>query len=206
MSVFVRGSQPWNAATTMPLTSCVMGFCPSKAGDGAVLHKFPRDKEQRDAWIKFVRAAGRHYWTPAKSSVLCSLHFSMDSYYSTYAAELGIPTQRRLRPGAVPTVYPAAARRLLAQETGATSPKRQCIAGVGGDRDGSCDMPAMDEVSSPLGHRSCAPSPPCGATAGFAHSSFDSQTQCSVQVSVKATQANSYKKMRSIGVQTKGVN
>ncbi|KAK8779232.1 hypothetical protein V5799_019425 [Amblyomma americanum] len=109
----------------MHLTYCVMDFCPSKAGDGTALHKFPRDNEQRDAWIKFVRATGRHYWTPAKTSVLCSLHFTTDSYYNMYAAELGIPAQRRLRPGAVPTVYPAAALRLLAHETGATSPKRQ---------------------------------------------------------------------------------
>lgn len=60
--------------------------------------------------------------------MLCSLHFSSDAYQSMYAASFGIPIKRLLAPGAVPTVYPAAALASLARESGAAAPERQaCI-------------------------------------------------------------------------------
>lgn len=105
-----------------------MDYCPSKFGDPVSFHKFPRDEAQRNAWVEFVRATGRHYWTPGKSSMVCSLHFTSDAYVCPYAASFDIPKKRSLVSGAVPTVYPDAARRLLRPESGATSPKRQvCI-------------------------------------------------------------------------------
>ncbi|KAL1481871.1 hypothetical protein MTO96_034138 [Rhipicephalus appendiculatus] len=104
---------------------CVLDFCPSKVGDPVSFNKFPRDEQQRNAWTDFVRATGRHYWTPRKTSTLCSLHFCSNAYQAKYAASFGIPTKRALMPGAVPTVYPAAAQSLLVSESGATAPKRQ---------------------------------------------------------------------------------
>ncbi|KAH9375312.1 hypothetical protein HPB48_009180 [Haemaphysalis longicornis] len=105
-----------------------MDYCPSKFGDPVSFHKFPRDEAQRNVWVEFVRATGRHYWTPGKSSMLCSLHFTSEAYVCPYAASFDIPKKRSLVSGAVPTVYPVAARRLLRPESGATSPKRQvCI-------------------------------------------------------------------------------
>lgn len=191
-----------------PVSYCVLDFCPSKFGDPVSFHKFPRDEAQRNAWIEFVRATGRHFWTPGKSSMLCSLHFSSDAYESKYAVSFGIAKKRWLVSGAVPTVYPAAARSLLPSESGATSPKRQCVAEVGSDGVDLCEKTAMKETSSStaLGHHSNTLSPPCGATAGIGSNTCDFQIQCTVQVSLKATQARICPKMRSIGVQRQGAN
>ncbi|KAL1479759.1 hypothetical protein MTO96_034790 [Rhipicephalus appendiculatus] len=111
----------------MPIYYCVLDFCPSKVGDPVSFHKFPRDEQQRNAWIDFVRATGRHCWTPRKTSMLCSLHFCSDAYQAKYAASFGIPIKGALVPGAVPTVYPTAAQSLLASERGATTPKRRVL-------------------------------------------------------------------------------
>ncbi|KAK8788292.1 hypothetical protein V5799_021933 [Amblyomma americanum] len=54
----------------MSPVSCVVDICLSKFGTEAALHKFPRDAAQKQAWIDFVRVAGRHYWTPSKYTVL----------------------------------------------------------------------------------------------------------------------------------------
>ncbi|KAH7941309.1 hypothetical protein HPB49_012074 [Dermacentor silvarum] len=134
-----------------PVSYCVLDFCPSKFGDPVSFHKFPRDEAQRNAWIEFVRATGRHFWTPGKSSMLCSLHFSSDAYESKYAVSFGIAKKRWLVSGAVPTVYPAAARSLLPSESGATSPKRQCVAEVGSDGVDLCEKTAIKETSSSTG-------------------------------------------------------
>ncbi|KAH7973772.1 hypothetical protein HPB49_005091 [Dermacentor silvarum] len=132
----------------MPVYYCALDFCPSKFGDPVSFHKFPRDDAQRNAWIDFVRATGQHFWTPGKSSVLCSLHFCSDAYESKYAVSFGIPKKRWLVSGAVPMVYPAAARSLLPSESGATSPKRQCVAEVESDGVDLFEETTMEERSS----------------------------------------------------------
>ncbi|KAK8758466.1 hypothetical protein V5799_003901 [Amblyomma americanum] len=151
----------------MPPISCIVDFCPSKSGTEVTLHKFPRDAAQRQAWIDFVRAAGRHYWTPSKYSVICSLHFDSSSYECNpaYLAGFGIRAKRFLRPGAVPTLYPAEVQRLLAAESsqsGPPAPKRQCVVGARGLPD-SCEDAGIDETpdfsssSTALTHGQAAP-------------------------------------------------
>ncbi|KAH7933528.1 hypothetical protein HPB49_013384 [Dermacentor silvarum] len=132
----------------MPVYYCALDFCPSKFGDPVSFHKFPRDDAQRNAWIDFVRATGRHFWTPGKSSVISSLHFCSDAYESKYAVSFGIPKKRWLVSGAVPMVYPAAARSLLPSESGASSPKRQCVAEVESDGVDLFEETTMEERSS----------------------------------------------------------
>ncbi|KAH7961556.1 hypothetical protein HPB52_010422 [Rhipicephalus sanguineus] len=68
-----------------------------------------------------------------------------------YAASFGIPKKRLLVPGAVPTVYPAAAQSLLPSESGATAPKRQCVAEVDSDGVILFKETAMEETSSTTG-------------------------------------------------------
>ena len=55
--------------------------------------------------MKQVRRT-RAQWTPTKNSVLCSEHFSEDSFEvdSAIAATFGI-SKRRLKPDAVPTIF-----------------------------------------------------------------------------------------------------
>ncbi|XP_037510221.1 THAP domain-containing protein 5 [Rhipicephalus sanguineus] len=194
--------QPSGVKSTM---YCVLDYCPSKVGDPVSFHKFPRDEEQRNAWRDFIRAAGRRYWTPRKTSLLCSLHFSSDSYQTKYAASFGIPKKRLLVPGAVPTVYPAAAQSLLPSESGATAPKRQCVAEVDSDGVILFKETAMEETSSTTARDHCPSiSSPRVASATIGSSTCDSQTQCAVQVSLKSTQVPVRPKMRSIDVQTEG--
>ena len=56
--------------------------------------------------MKQVRRT-RAQWTPTKHSVLCSEHFTEDSFEvdSTIAATFGISKKRRLKPDAVPTIF-----------------------------------------------------------------------------------------------------
>lgn len=187
----------------MPLYYCVLDFCPSKFGDPVSFHKFPRDEQQRNAWTDFVRAAGRRHWTPRKTSMLCSLHFSSDAYQSMYAASFGIPIKRLLAPGAVPTVYPAAALALLARESGAAAPEPQCV--VGSDKVNLYVVIKKTSSSTACDYQPNTSSA-CAASATTGRSTPDGQTQCTVQVSLKSTQVSLRPKMRSFGSQTESSN
>ncbi|KAL1487225.1 hypothetical protein MTO96_008170 [Rhipicephalus appendiculatus] len=67
--------------------------------------KFPREPAKRKAWELNVR---RKDWCATDASVLCSAHFTPDSYDDDLRlhSEFGIPVKKpRLRPDAVPTVF-----------------------------------------------------------------------------------------------------
>ena len=85
---------------------CVAAGCSSTPSERISLHKFPADPKLREKWVKQVRRT-RAQWTPTKHSVLCSEHFSEDSFEvdSAIAATFGISKKRRLKPDAVPTIF-----------------------------------------------------------------------------------------------------
>ncbi|XP_067929791.1 THAP domain-containing protein 2-like [Watersipora subatra] len=66
--------------------------CPEKS-----FHSFPTAADRKDAWIKAVR---REQWTPSKSSVLCSDHFTSESYQ----VSPGIGKKARLKANTIPTL------------------------------------------------------------------------------------------------------
>ena len=98
-------------ASTMP-KRCVVAGC-DKGSDGRfILFTFPKNPERRAQWSREV-AKTRSDWTgPSDHSVLCSLHFTNDSFEASIAltTELGLPAKRRkLKDSAVPSLFPKAA-------------------------------------------------------------------------------------------------
>ncbi len=75
---------------------CVAAGCSNTHNDGVSLHKFPIDPVLKDKWVKQVRRT-RAKWTATKYSVLCSEHFSVDSFQVE---------SQRLKLDAVPSIFP----------------------------------------------------------------------------------------------------
>lgn len=82
------------------------------------MHLFPKDKKLRWKWTQFVQkhrvsADGRGF-TPSKTSVLCSIHFT-DDCFTRRLDLLGsntteIMSTRRLKQGSIPTIHAAGIR------------------------------------------------------------------------------------------------
>ena len=63
-----------------------------------MLHRFPRDEASWKQWVKII---GRDGWVPSKHSVLCSDHFTEDSF-AVYNNRI----KKRIKPGALPIIEP----------------------------------------------------------------------------------------------------
>ena len=89
---------------------CVAAGCSNSTSDKVTIFKFPSDPVLRGKWEKQVQRT-RADWKATKHSHLCSEHFTEDSFEvePTLAAEFGIPKKRRLKPGAVPSIFPRTA-------------------------------------------------------------------------------------------------
>ena len=76
---------------------CTAAGCSNTPSERISLHKPPADPKLREKWMKQVRT--RSQWTPTKHSVLCSEHFSEDSFEvdSAIAATFGISKKRWLK-------------------------------------------------------------------------------------------------------------
>ena len=62
-----------------------------------MVHRFPKDEPSCKQWLRII---GRdESWIPSKSSLLCSDHFTEDSF-STYNNR----NKKRIKPGALPTI------------------------------------------------------------------------------------------------------
>ena len=88
---------------------CIAAGCNTKDSEGYSLHAFPRDKELRDKWIRAVKRQRSNWDGPSKYSLLCSKHFEPNCFKtegSRYRDEVGIPAKKRLKPDAVPTIFP----------------------------------------------------------------------------------------------------
>ena len=98
-------------ASTMPKRCVAAGY--NKGSDGQFsLFTFPKNPERRAQWSREV-AKTRSDWTgPSDHSILCSLHFTKDSFEASIAltTELGLPAKwRKLKDSAVPSLFPKAA-------------------------------------------------------------------------------------------------
>ena len=113
---------------------CDAAGCSNTSSSTITLFKFPKDPKQRQEWEKQVLRT-RCQWKANDHSHLCSQHFTADCLEaeSTLAGQFGIKRRRRLKPGAIPTIFPrcpASAvadrkRPLLTEETAA--PKRSAV-------------------------------------------------------------------------------
>ncbi|XP_066275799.1 uncharacterized protein [Branchiostoma lanceolatum] len=102
---------------TKKRTVCVAAYCKNVSSPSISLHAFPKNEKVREEWARNVRrtrgprpAAGEKVWTPTKSSLLCSAHFSEECFDPVPGIKkmLGLDVRhgRKLLPGAVPSIFP----------------------------------------------------------------------------------------------------
>ena len=87
---------------------CIAAGCDSVSGKGCSLHKFPQDEAIRKKWIKAVKQQRSNWDGPSPHSLLCSRHFAEDYFVIEgvhFRDEMGMPTAKRLKPDAVPTIF-----------------------------------------------------------------------------------------------------
>ncbi|XP_061748775.1 zinc finger protein 391-like isoform X3 [Nerophis ophidion] len=81
---------------------CVVGGCNNTNREGFKLHHWPKDAKVARNWTKFVQNT-RVWGKPTKWSVVCSAHFTDDSYATTEMARMfGYPLT--LKADAFPTI------------------------------------------------------------------------------------------------------
>ena len=84
---------------------CVAAGCSNTPSNCVSLFKFPSDGVLRHKWEKHVQRT-RDQWKATEHSFLCSDHFTEDCFEidSALASQFGMK-KRRLKPGAVPTIF-----------------------------------------------------------------------------------------------------
>ena len=76
---------------------------------GYSLHGFPRMEGIRAQWISAVKRNRSDWDAPTASSLVCSKHFQPKCFIingSRYRDDVGLPMKKKLRPDAIPTVFP----------------------------------------------------------------------------------------------------
>ncbi|XP_065920854.1 THAP domain-containing protein 5-like isoform X2 [Dysidea avara] len=105
---------------------CVAADCKTTSRMGYSLHSFPTDENMRRRWTSAVKRYRKDWDGPSTSFLLCSRHFTEDSFEtegSLYRDTFGIPAQKRLKPDAVPTVFPKSINQL---HTSSSSASHSC--------------------------------------------------------------------------------
>ena len=88
---------------------CVAAGCNTVSGDGYSLHAFPRDQDLRAKWIRAAVKWQRSNWDgPSTHLMLYSKHFEPECFVTgvRYRDSIRLPTEKRLKPDAMPTVFP----------------------------------------------------------------------------------------------------
>ena len=77
----------------------------TERGSALVYHRFPRDKNLRKVWITKCRRADVFN---VNNATICSDHFLPDDYTRDLRNELlQLPTRKRLKNSAVPSIFPS---------------------------------------------------------------------------------------------------
>lgn len=94
---------------------CVVAGCSKRQSDGVSVHVFPKDERQRAAWVRFVKLTRADWSGPSQYTVICSDHFNDDCYEVrfSYMKDFGIPVNKCLIKGSVPSIYPKRKRDQL---------------------------------------------------------------------------------------------
>ena len=90
----------------MPSTRCVVQDCSnvSDKNTGISLHKSPNDESLRRIWVKFVQMKRANVYPSSRERrfMICLEHFSTDCFERLFHLS---DVSRRIRPGAVPTIW-----------------------------------------------------------------------------------------------------
>lgn len=94
---------------------CVVAGCSKRQSDGVSVHVFPKDERQRAAWVRFVKLTGADWSGPSQYTVICRDYFNDDCYEVrfSYMKDFGIPVNKCLIKGSVPSIYPKRKRDQL---------------------------------------------------------------------------------------------
>ncbi|XP_041365254.1 THAP domain-containing protein 10-like [Gigantopelta aegis] len=91
---------------------CIVGGCSNIKADGFSLHAFPTDAAVRKLWVNAIKTTrkdwtGRNVRDRGDSQVVCSGHFTFDSFELTcrLKRDMGIPCLMVLKNDAVPTIF-----------------------------------------------------------------------------------------------------
>ncbi|XP_049523579.1 uncharacterized protein LOC119454029 isoform X1 [Dermacentor silvarum] len=101
-----------HADPAVPRTAqCVVPVCHSRSAPSSILYPLPAEPTQRQAWIDFVRGCpcgGGSDWNPPTNEIsfVCSLHFAVRCFWFQRRRGCTVGYSKRLRSGAVPTLYP----------------------------------------------------------------------------------------------------
>ena len=98
----------YKKACIMP-RRCVAAGCNTASGQGYSLHEFPRDDGVRSKWARAVKLHRVGWKGPTAASFLCSKHFEPDCFITEgvrFRDAVGIPAKKRLKPTAIPTIFP----------------------------------------------------------------------------------------------------
>ena len=109
---------------------CVAAGCDSVSGKGYSFHKFPKDESLRRRWISAVKRQRSKWDGPSTDSQLCSKHFEADCFITEgvrFREEMGIPTVKRLKPDAVPTLFARSVDYLQASSSQSSTPTSRVL-------------------------------------------------------------------------------
>ena len=89
---------------------CVAAGCSTAAsGEGYSLHEFPRDDHVRAKWKKAIKLHQSGWKGPTKGIFLCAKHFEANCFVTEgvrFRDAFGMPAKKRLKPDAIPTIFP----------------------------------------------------------------------------------------------------
>ncbi|XP_065892097.1 THAP domain-containing protein 10-like [Dysidea avara] len=88
---------------------CVAADCHTECGRRYSLHEFPSDGTLRAKWTRAIQQQRRNWGGPTPHSLLCAKHFTPECFEtdgSRYRDAIGIPAKKRLKRGAIPTIFP----------------------------------------------------------------------------------------------------
>ena len=92
---------------------CIAAGCSNTPIVSIILYSFPKDATLKRKWEKQVLQT-RAYWKAATKYLhLCSEHFTDDCFESDHAiaAQFGIKRSKKLKPGAIPSLFPRSISR-----------------------------------------------------------------------------------------------
>ena len=99
-------SQDRLVLATQMVNRCVAAGCSNTPSYCVSLFKFPSNGVPRRKWEKQVQRT-RDQWKATEHLFLCSDHFTEDCFEidSALASQFEMNKRRRLKPGAVPTIF-----------------------------------------------------------------------------------------------------